>query len=205
MARKIKMSFSDEHEFYFTLKKFTKGDLYGIKTKEKRLDNKLLKTVSISSDGSHILPKGSTSLQFLDADGKYIERNDVEIFSKEGEKIELTPSMFGTGVNLEEITFSDYFRYNFVTSYYLNIENDAQYDLLYLKCTDYFENEKLFKFKYTFRETTHPQEAVLIPKDEKIIVLVGTYAPEIYNTPVLNIQEFSEINDEDEIKFEDIW
>ncbi len=205
MARKIKMSLSNEHEFYFTLKKFTKGDLYGTKTKEKRLDNKLLKTVSISSDGAHILPKGSTSLQFLDEDGKFVERKDVEIFSIEGEKIELTPSMFDKGVNLEEITFSDYFRYNFVTSYYLNIQDGAQNELLYSKCIDCFENEKLLKFEYTFRETSHPQEAILIPKSEKIIVVVGTYAPEIYNSPVLNIQEFSEINDEDEIKFEDIW
>ncbi len=205
MARKIKMSLSDGHEIYFTLKKFTKGDLYGIKTKEKRMDNKLLKTVSISSDGAHILSNGSTTLQFLDEDGKYIERKDIEIFSNFGEKIELTPSMFDSGVILEEITFSDYFRYNFVTSYYLNIQDGAQNDLLYSKCIDFFENEKLLKFEYTFRETSHPQEAVLIPKDDKIIVVVGTYAPEIYNTPVLSIQKFSEINDEDEIKFEDIW
>ena len=205
MARKIKMSLSKEHEFNFTLKKFSKADLYGVKTVEKHLDNNLLKTVFISSDGAHILPKGSTSLQFLDEEGNYLEKKDVEIYSSEGEKIELTPSMFDTGVNLEEITFSDYFKYNFTSSFYLNIEDDIQNNLLYSKCVDCFKNEKMLKFKYAYKKTTHPQDAVLIPKDGKIIVVVGTYAPEIYNSRVLNVEEFSEIEDKDDIKFEDIW
>ena len=206
MARTIKMNFQDNESLQFTLKKFSRGDLYGIKTVEKHSnDGDLLNTVYISMDGAHILPKGSTSSQFLDEDGRYIEKSEVELYIDNGEKVEKVPSMFDTGVTLEEISFCEYFQYDFKTSYYLDVQNTAHFDFLYEKCNNLFESEKLFKFRYVFRETHHPQEAILIPKDGKIIVVVGAYSPEIYNSPVLNLQEFSKIDDEDEIKFEDIW
>ena len=207
MRRKIKLNILENLDFYFTLKRFSKVDLYGEKSVEKRSDNALLSNVSITSDGTHILPRGSTSSQFLGEDGKYIEKKDVEIFSEDGQNIELTPSMFRTGVELEEITFSDYFRYNFWMSYYLDVEDFSNFDFLYSECKRLFDNEKLYKFRYAYYDTPENRDAILIPIEEntKIIVVVGRYTPEIYNSLELNVQEISEIEEKDEIKFEDVW
>jgi len=115
--------------------------------------------------------------------------------------------MYKAPVNLQKtITIEEYFGYDIERSYVLNSDNLEELTLLLLECKILLEKGQLFRFKYAYNDTIKPQEAILLPQDDKIIVVVGKYVAPIMLEVSQIVYEGEEEDEEteEEIDF-DIW
>ena len=205
MVRNLSLKIEDV-EFKANLKPFSRDSIYGRMIIEKRTEKgSVLQHVYLTSDGTHILFSGGIGSSYLDKSGNLVAKIiDVD---EEGKEIPKTSSMYKAPINLEKtITIEDYFGYDIERTYVLNSENLEELTLLLLECKILLEKGQLFKFKYAYKDTIKPREAILIPKDENIIVVVGKYVPPI----MLEVSEikYEEEEEEEETVEEidfDIW
>jgi len=205
MVRNLTVKLED-FEFKANLKPFSRDSVYGRKVIEKRTEEgSILQHVYLTSDGIHILFSSGMGSSYLDKSGNYVEKTiDVD---EEGKEIPKTPSMYKTPINLQKtITIEEYFGYDIKRSYVLNSENVEELTLLLLECKILLQKGQLFRFKYAYNDTIKPEEAILIPQDEKIIVVVGKYVPPAMLEVSQIIYEGEEEEEEivEEIDF-DIW
>lgn len=224
MARRKISLFLDERELDISIKKFFRGDLYGtrrtVKLNSEDEENPL-KTLSISSDGAYILPKGSFSSQYFDQKENFIKKEEVIQTDREGNPLkEEIPSIFDTGIHLTEITFQEYFNYDIDATYAITHDPDKpdNGELLFQCCQSLLlDEDKLFKFTYAWRPTQHPSEGILLPVDDnqghrEVIIAIGKWAPEVWSESTLDllelkkqVQKDDEEDDEEMISFEDAW
>ena len=196
----------DDFEFKANLKPFSRDSTYGRKIIEKRTEEgSVLQHVYLTSDGTHILFSGGIGSSYLDKSGNNVaETIDVD---EEGREIPKTSSMYKAPINVgKTITIEEYFGYDIEKSYVLRSENLEELTLLLLECKILLEKGQLFKFKYAYSDTIKPKEAILIPKDEHIIVVVGKYVPPMMMevSPILYEGDEEEEEIEEETDF-DIW
>jgi hypothetical protein len=187
------------------MQKFTKQDLYGQKTVEKIWnDVELLQNLSITRDGINILPNGAIASQYCDVDGNYIPRTDVVNTDGEGKVLEKQPSMFSQENRLDIIEFEDLFRYDIIRAHILEISEN--FDELYSKCQSLFAEDKLYKFCYAYRATTDVHDAILLPHDNQIFLLVGDYAALRWTSSEIDLDHLQTMaEDGKSLKFEESW
>lgn len=205
MVRNLILKLED-FEFTANLKPFSRDSIYGRKIIEKRTEEGfVLQHIYLTSDGIHILFSSGIGSSYLDKSGNYIAKTiDVD---EEGNEIPKTLSMYKAPINLQKtITVEEYFGYDIERSYVLNSENLEELTLLLLECKILLEKGQLFRFKYAYNDTIKPEEAILLPQDEKIIVVVGKYVPPMMLEVSKILYEGEEEEEEtvEEIDF-DIW
>lgn len=206
MVRYLTLKLED-FEFKFSLSSFSRDSSYGRQLYEKRgEDGTVYQTVYLIEDGSlFILPK-STNSDYFDEKGRYIEKK-IPV-DEDGKEIPIIPSMYKSTIDLKNIiSLQDYFNYSIERSYILNSENSEELTLLSIECQILFEDNQLLKFPYAYYDTLEPRDAILIPKDEKIVVVVGRYTePEFFKVTEIDYEEEEEEKEEPEpeISFE-VW
>jgi hypothetical protein len=208
MARKFKLFLPDGIDATVSLSKFTRGDLYGVKRVEKRsLTNDVLKSVSLTADGAHIIPERGFSSNFWTEDGRYISKDEYINVTSEGEPIPVTESTYTTGARLTEtISVEDFFRYDIESTYLL--ESDSDLSELFETCEKLLNEGRIFRFKYAYNPTAYPSDALLVPYEKKIIIMLGTYAEPVWIEPTTNIALFFadlDEEEEEEIDFTKVW
>lgn len=188
-----------------TLQKITREMIYGKKKVEKRTETgEILGKVTVTVDGKHFLTPGSTSNQYLDESNRYVPeviRTDVE-----GSPLEIIGDMFQSPIRLgETITLQEFFGFSFSKSYRLRSNEDLT--PLYTKCFDLLHQERFLKFQYAYYPTAYPQDAVVVPSNNFLFVLVGTYSPPVWAKLNINLEEIygREDVDEEEFDFERFW
>ena len=205
MVRNLILKLED-FEFKANLKPFSRDSIYGRKIIEKRTEEgSVLQHVYLTSDGIHILFSRGIGSSYLDKSGNYHAK--IVDVDEDGKEIPKTLSMYKAPVNLQKtITIEEYFGYDIERSYVLNSDNLEELTLLLLECKILLEKGQLFRFKYAYNDTIKPQEAILLPQDDKIIVVVGKYVAPIMLEVSQIIYEGEEEDEEteEEIDF-DIW
>ncbi|MHA1745608.1 MAG: hypothetical protein ACTSWW_06385 [Promethearchaeota archaeon] len=220
MVRKMNLFLNEDREIKISIKKFFREDLYGAKRTVK-LDPEdiALNTLSISSDGANILPKGSISAHHFDAKENYIKKEDIILTNREGEELKKTPSIFETGIHLIEIPFQEYFNYDIGATYAITHDPDKpeNSEALYQMVISLLEQDKLFKCQYAYHATHYPSEGILLPVDDnqgrrEVIMVIGKWAPEVWSGSSLDllelkqqVQKDDEDDDEELVSFEDAW
>lgn len=210
MSRKLNISIKGDQEFIVKLKKFTWSDIYGDrKTEYRSEDGKLLLLISLTLDGEHLLPLGSMSQQYINDDGVYLSKSEILPADAEGKPVDLVESMFSTGVKLSEfdtISLDDYFYYEIESSYILDTEDDISN--LYSTSEELLKKNKLLTFQYVYYPTAYPLTGILLPFDNKILVMVGEPSELVYIGPNTDLTEIYEAMDEEEAEefaFEEAW
>lgn len=205
MVRKINLLLEDGTIFQGSFQKFTKQDLYGKKRIIKETEDETeLHSVTITKDGTTILPNGAISSQYIDPKGNYVPKSDLIQTDEEGNPLQIVESMFSQDNRLEIIHFEDLMRYDIIRTYILEVE-DFNNDL-FSRCQELFENDELYKFQYAYRKTTHPHDALLLPKNNQLFVLIGDYAPLEWTTAEIDLDWYQKLADEqDTIDFEEYW
>ncbi len=108
--------------------------------------------------------------------------------------------MYDEPINLNStISLQDYFCYDFERTYILETEDAEE---LIKECITLFDKNKLIRFKYAYYATHDSKDAILIPLDNSIIVVVGKYEEPIYVKPKQTL--FYDDEDEEELEF-DVW
>lgn len=209
MPRKFKLAFmenSPPQEVF--MRKFTREDIYGKRTIERRTEEeKSLHPIFVTLDGRHFLVSGSTSSQYVDINGSYVE--NVVPSDVEGTPLETVPSMFSlSSCPLDEITTEEFFGYAFQGTYLLDSEEDLAF--LLDRCINLLKKGRFLKFQYAYYTTPFPQDAVLIPVEDQIVIVVGTYTPprwsKLQSDFIEETLQEEELEEEtDEFGFEEVW
>ncbi len=206
MPRKLRLFLQQGGEpIWVTLRKISREALYGTKTVEKRLeDGAVLDRVPVTQDGSHFLPPGSLSQEYQTEGGAYAPK--VIPTDAEGKPLPLQPDMFTAGGILErKIALEDFFEYNFSRVYLLNDAGqpgDPAWEVLKTRCVELLKENQFLVFKYIWRSTAFPEDAVIVPaEDGNVFVLVGTRAPVAWARLNTNLaQIFTEAEQEGQVE-----
>jgi len=206
MVRNLSLKLED-FEFKADLKPFSRDSTYGrIITEMRTEEGSVLQHAYLTTDGTHILFSRGIGSSYLDKDGNQVAKI-IEV-DEEGKEIPKTSSMYKSTINLgKTITIEEYSGYDVESTYVLNSENVEELTLLLLECKILLEKGQLFRFKYAYHDTIKPKEAILIPKDDYIIVVVGEYVP----PTMLEVSQiiYEEVEEEEEEVLEqsdfDIW
>lgn len=160
-------------EIEASLKKFTRDMVYGkLITERIAEDGTVLQYASLTADGSLILPLGGTGFNYLDENGLYTAQ--TRLINDEGKDIPFTESMYKTTVTLKTtISIEEYFCYNITATYLLKCEN---LEIIKRKCEELLKQDKLLRFTYAYYATQNPSDAILVPKDDTVVVAVGRYS-----------------------------
>jgi len=204
MARILTLKYKDL-ELHVRLQKFSRDTLYGKSHVEKRgKDGIVYQHANLTMDGTHILPSKAISAHYIDPQGNYVA--ETLLVDPEGKAIPVVRSMFTEPVKLSKtISLEDYFSYNIDTTYILTADNIEDLIPLYLDCQALLEQHKLFRFTYVYYDTTAPRDAILVPKQGDIYVLVGEYAePIMLSQTEILYSDIEEEELEEEIAFE-VW
>lgn len=206
MPRKFKMLLPDGKNIEASLAKFTRGDIYGVKRRERRdVEGNPLKQARITLDGFHLIPNKGTSTQIIDEEGNFVERGSTVVATLEGEPCPLTESMFSTGVDLKAtITLEEYLHHDIERTYVL--ESEFPLGALYEDCVARLEEGELYAFTYAWMATHDPSRAILLPVEGTIVVAVGKQVTLKWvgpDTQVLAL--FEDIIEDEEFEFEESW
>lgn len=204
--RQFKMILPDGNEIDASLKKFTRGDIYGVKRREKRdLQGNVLTRARITADGLHVIPAGGLRMQAMDEDGFLVERGDTIPATPDGEPCPVVESIFTTGVHLSRtITVEEHLHHDIERTYVL--ESDAPLDTLHEKCVALLGEQRLLAFDYAWTATPAPLTGIVIPFEGKLVVAVGRQADVKWvgpDTQLLGL--FEDIIEDEEFDFEETW
>jgi len=117
MSRVIEVRFEGK-ESSFRVNRIERSKLYGSRRRIP-IDPKGLECslASLTEDGKFILPKGSTALLYLDAQGEVVERNQLQTVDAEGKAIQKSESEM---LEIEEsIPVSDLLNFSITNAYHL--------------------------------------------------------------------------------------
>ena len=196
MARVIEFSSSDI-SFQAGIVKVDRKKVYGYSEVEVTdKENKKCSLVSLSDDGTFILPSGSTGITKFDSEQCYIETASIKAVDLEGNPAEKVPSVFDQEVSLEKVgSLTDYLDINVKSIYQLSFEDDSEKVKLIGKLL-----EELYSFTFNYRADYEGDDAFLISDGNEVYAVVGKKCEFEY----LGLEEIvvdSEDSEEDDFDF----
>jgi len=122
---------------------------------------------SLTNDGLHILSKKCIGLMTTNSEGNYLSRSDAKAVDKNGQLLELVPSIFEKPVQLEPVSnIEEYLDLNVKAIYQLEI-TEGRNELL-----EALEKDQLFHFLFNYRTDYEGDDAFLISNEKAIFMVV---------------------------------
>lgn len=178
MPRALKFKYG-ESEFECDLNKIDRRKLYGSVDIETRdIDGERCSLATLANDGKTLIPYGGTALGYINKDGEWVERNDLQPTDLSGEELPLLPSSFDVTIELKQTASLDEFL-NFSSRlvYFLGAGSDQESDQgddLDGALLKELTSGKIFRFDFLYREGISSDPAFLIGiPDGKIWMMVG--------------------------------
>ena len=125
MARQAEFLFSGK-SIKAELKKVDRKKIYGWSTIEVYDENGSKCSLAGLSEGSYVMPSGSSSLVSLNSKGETVSKNTLVGVNLDGEKVEKVPSIYDQKVILREASIDEYLSMAVKTVYQLNIEENKE-------------------------------------------------------------------------------
>ncbi len=168
MAKEAVFKFSDI-SFTGSLSKIERKKMYGftdlIITDP---EEKVCEFATLTEDGMHILPTGSSGIMTLNSQGNYINRNDGKVVDAKGEEVSKVPSIYDQDVELTKVSsINEYLDMNVKAIYQLEVSENKDAILAAL------EEHKLFHLIYNYRADYEGDDAYLISNEEEVFMIVG--------------------------------
>jgi len=170
MSRILKFSINDA-EYEASPTKIDRKKLYGW-TEILALDDhgNECKLVSADESGTLIIPKGGTGLGLLSADGKWVNRSQLQALNENGEPADLHPSSFNVTINLKQkISYEEYLNHSITAAYQMD---DVEADFIEAIGDD------IYTFSYSYRDSYTGSPAFLLTADDhemgkKLFLMIG--------------------------------
>jgi len=169
MPKQLKFSWENE-TVAFDMEKVDRTKLYGTKSLEVFDENgKRCRIVTLDADGHSLIGKGGTGLGQIDADGNWIEKDDMTPVDVAGQEITPVKSSFAADIELtNEVSAEEYLDHKIRLVYQL--ESESFPESLKQRLTD----GTIFKFDYSYRGGLEADAGFLIDNDEgKTFFAVG--------------------------------
>jgi hypothetical protein len=168
MAKSIHFKGSNV-DFTAGIVKVDRKKIYGYsKIEVKDEHGNLCSLASLSDDGSHILPSGSSGIAKFDSENNFIENADIMAVDIDGKPAQLVPGIFEQVVELKKTdNIADYLDLNVKGIYQLIVESENKKALM-----DSLKGN-LMSFIFNYRTDYEGDDAFLIVSDNEIFVVVG--------------------------------
>lgn len=166
MARQAEFSFSGK-SIKAELKKVDRKKIYGWSTIEVYDENGSKCSLAGLSEGSYVMPSGSSALVSLNSKGETVSKSTLVGVNLDGEKVEKVPSIYDQKVILREASIDEYLSMAVKTVYQLNIEENKEALLGELN------DGKIYYFVFNYREDYEGDDAFLLSNENEIFAVTG--------------------------------
>jgi len=143
--------------------KIDRTKLYGsVDIETSDIDGNRCTLATLSNDGKTLIPHGGTAFAYINSDGLWVERSELQPISIEGEKLEILPSSFDQTIELEQTTSHEEFLNHSVRLCY-RLEYDSEQinaDLLEAMAAG-----DIFQFEFLYRDGISADPAFLMSSD----------------------------------------
>lgn len=151
---------------------------------------------TLSDDGIHILPSGSTGLTKLNTKGNYVDKSTIQVVDADGKPAEKTPSSFEQPVTLSKANgVEDYLDLNVKSIYQLDVDEETL-----AAVRKVLDEEKVLQFDFAYRNDYNQDRAFLLSAQDTLFMVVGTQVEFEYlgleNIEVDTLEDEEEIEDE---------
>lgn len=159
---------------------------------------------TLADDGQTLIGKGGTTIGWIDADGNWCDKSQLNPINADGEQVEPVASSFGTPIPLlKEVSVEDYLEHNIRLVYSMQLdEEEDEANPGFSKLTASLKEGSIFHFDYSFRGGLQADAAFLLANDEgEVMMAVGTRTK--IEMVGLQSQADSVSSEEDEVVEED--
>ena len=170
MARTLSFT-HDGTTFDAGLIKIDRDQLYGsVRVLTKDADDRPCKVATLASDGKTLIPRGGTALGYVNTEGEWISRSELQPVDLAGEPLQEVPSSFDAAITLEEaVDASVLLNHNVRLSYRLHVVDE-----LPIALQSALQAGKIFRFGFSYRGgISHDPAFILNDGDANIWMLVA--------------------------------
>ncbi len=178
MAKPLVFLFGDQ-EIPLQLGKVDRGKLYGSKDTEAVDDqDQVCELATLADDGRTLIGRGGTGLGWLDADGKWCDKAQLNPHNVDGDPIEPVKSSFGAPIKLfDNASVEDVLDHSIRLVYQLRFDGPGESEASAQNIDDLMVELKrgtIFKFPYSYRGGLEADVAFLLSNEEdELMLLVG--------------------------------
>lgn len=159
MPRSLKFQFGGQ-AFDCAMNKVDRTKLYGsVDVETYDIDGNRCDLATLANDGKTLIPHGGTAFAYINNDGLWVERSELQPVNLDGDKLEVLPSSFDQVIELAETVSSEVFLNHSVRLVYqLDYDADEIADELVgsLKAGD------IYQFEFLYREGITADPAFLM-------------------------------------------
>ena len=166
MARQAEFSFSGK-SIKAELKKVDRKKIYGWSTIEVYDENGSKCSLAGLSEGSHVIPSGSSSLVSLNSKGETVSKSTLVGVNLDGEKVEKVPSIYDQKVMLREASIDEYLSMAVKSVYQLQMDENKEALLADLN------SGKIYYFVFNYRADYEGDDAFLISNGTDAFAITG--------------------------------
>jgi len=175
MPRSLTFTFDDQ-SLDCKLIKVDRKQLYGSVSVETRDDNNAVcEVATLAEDGKTLIPKGGTALGYVNPDGEWVSRSDLQPVDLQGEPVEEVESSFDNPIELTQISSVERFLDHSVRLSYQLDATDGFPDAF----TDELKSGKLFEFGFSYRGGVGHDPAFIMMDDDDNVWLLITEANDV--------------------------
>ncbi|MEE9322745.1 MAG: hypothetical protein V3U76_20045 [Granulosicoccus sp.] len=170
MARTLSFT-HDGTTFDASLVKVDRDQLYGsVRVMTKDTDGKSCTVATLASDGKTLIPRGGTALGYVNTEGEWISRSELQPVDLSGEPLSEVPSSFDAAIVLEEaVDASVLLDHNVRLSYRLDVDDSLPNTL-----KTALQAGKIFRFGFSYRGgISHDPAFILNDGDANMWMLVA--------------------------------
>ena len=159
MPRSLKFQYK-KASFECEMHKIDRTKLYGsVDIETSDIDGNRCRLATLANDGKTLIPHGGTAFAYINSDGLWVERSELQPVNIEGEKLEILPSSFDQIIELDKTTSLESFLDHSVRLCY-SLEYDSEQvapDLLKAMAAG-----DIFQFEFLYRDGISADPAFLM-------------------------------------------
>jgi len=178
MPRKLEFTVKGKKASAFTaeLHKVDRSHLYGsVRLLTTDSDDRKCVTATLASDGKTLIPKGGTALGYVNPDGEWIGRDDLNPVDLDGNEIEEVASSFDAPIDLEKKSSAlELLDHNIRLTYRLDSE-----DGLPAALTKELAKGTIYSFGFSYRGGVGHDPAFILADEDDNVWLMITSANDI--------------------------
>jgi len=159
MPRNLKFQFKDI-AFECGMNKVDRNKLYGsVSVETFDVDGNKCGLASLANDGKTLIPHGGTAFAYINKDGLWVERSELQPVSLEGEKLEVLPSSFDQVIELgETVTIEEFLNHSVRLCYHLDYDADE----IAPEMIESMATGTIFRFEFLYRDGITADPAFLM-------------------------------------------
>ncbi len=159
MPRALKFTFNDT-EFECEMNKVDRNKLYGsVSVETFDVDGNRCELATLANDGKTLIPHGGTAFAYINKDGLWVERSELQPVSLEGERLEVLPSSFDQVIELGDTATVDEFLDHSVRLCY---QLDYDDEVIAPELIDAMQKGRIFRFDFLYRDGITADPAFLM-------------------------------------------